>query len=55
MYGNESLPQIYPLETGKKLKIVTYNIWFEAHNAKNRFFNLLKLLEDSDADFICLQ
>ena len=35
--------------------MLSYNIWFEEHNADNRNQCILKLLEISNADFICLQ
>lgn len=37
------------------LTMYTQNIWFEDHNQEERFENLLKMIEESNADFICLQ
>jgi len=37
------------------LKVVTYNVWFDAHNFDARAEHLFRMLESSDADFICLQ
>lgn len=37
------------------LTLLTYNVWFEAHNSQNRYNCILRMLAKSDADIICLQ
>ena len=37
------------------LSVLTYNIWFDGYNSTNRYNCILALMEDSQADFICLQ
>lgn len=34
---------------------MSQNIWFEAHNMKERYEILLQMMKESRADFICLQ
>ena len=36
------------------LKILTYNIWFN-FVTQERMAEILKIIEKSDADFVCLQ
>jgi hypothetical protein len=51
---DEDIGQLKSLST-KSLTLYTHNIWFENFNFSERNENLIKLIEDSDADFICLQ
>ena len=39
----------------KNLTFLTYNIWFDKQNHIERYKTILKMLEDSKTDFICLQ
>lgn len=46
------------LDQGKavqSISFLTYNIWFESHYQVERYTVLMRILEQSDADFICLQ
>ena len=36
------------------MKILTYNVWFE-QTQPERLDAVLKIIEEADADFICLQ
>jgi len=38
-----------------QLKFITYNIWFDKHNFNERGIEIRKLLEEGNADFVCLQ
>ncbi|CDW71855.1 UNKNOWN [Stylonychia lemnae] len=42
-------------ETVKYISFVTYNIWFESFYKRERYQVLLRMIEQSDSDFICLQ
>ena len=37
------------------MKFMTYNVWFDDFKRDERFAVLMQMIEDSDADFICLQ
>ena len=39
----------------KGLTVVTYNVWFSKHRQRERALSLFSILENSDADVICLQ
>jgi len=39
----------------KNLSFYTHNIWFGKKNEDERFKNLIQMIWDSDADFVCLQ
>ncbi|CAI2370911.1 unnamed protein product [Moneuplotes crassus] len=39
----------------KSLTFYTQNIWFESHNAAERFETLVQMALDTDADFVCFQ
>jgi len=58
-FGRWQIAELEPKElqvTGiTQLKFVTYNVWFDKHNFNERGAEIRKLLEESDADFICLQ
>lgn len=41
-------------QLGGELRVLTYNIWFE-NVTEYRLSHVLKLIQDSGADFICLQ
>jgi tyrosyl-DNA phosphodiesterase 2 len=43
------------LFSGKSLKFITYNIWFNEFNFEARSKEILKLCEKKDPDVICLQ
>lgn len=56
--ANSKLQTVLPQKLANplsKLTFLTYNVWFEYFNENNRVPCLLKLLEASEADFICLQ
>jgi len=38
-----------------EVSVLTYNVWFESFYRKERYKVILKMLEQSNADFICLQ
>jgi len=38
-----------------QLTFVSYNVWFEPHNFEERGVELRKIMQESNADFICLQ
>jgi tyrosyl-DNA phosphodiesterase 2 len=38
-----------------KISFLSYNIWFEEHNWKNRTTAILELLQQNNSDVICLQ
>lgn len=42
-------------EVAENLKFMTYNVWFEDHFVEQRYSVIMKMIKDSDADFICLQ
>ena len=33
---------------------MTYNVWFEDHFKEERYQVIMQMIEESDADFICL-
>ena len=37
------------------VRIVTYNIWFEHIHQQGRMESLIKVIEEQDPDFLCLQ
>jgi endonuclease/exonuclease/phosphatase family metal-dependent hydrolase len=37
------------------LRFLTYNVWFEPHNFALRTVELLKIIQEQNADFVCLQ
>eukprot|EP00347_Sterkiella_histriomuscorum_P019482 403341465 len=39
----------------QNITMITYNIWFESFYRKERYAVILKILEKSKADFVCLQ
>lgn len=39
----------------KSLTFITYNIWFSNYMREERYTELLKLINETDADFVCLQ
>ena len=39
----------------KKVKILTYNVWFDNHNFWNRVKAILEIIKNSDANIVCLQ
>ena len=39
----------------RKLTILTYNVWFDNFYKHERYLVIMRILEQSDADFICLQ
>jgi len=39
----------------KSLTFCTYNVWFEPHNFEIRGIELRKIMQETNADFICLQ
>ncbi len=43
-----------PSPEATHLTFLTYNVWFEAHNIKERYQTVLQILRESKADFICL-
>ena len=49
--SKEAAMRIY----SKGLKVVTYNVWFSEHRQRERAVSLFGILDDSDADVICLQ
>lgn len=56
--ANSQLQAVLPQKISNsisKLTFLTYNVWFEYFNENNRVPCLLKLLDTSEADFICLQ
>ncbi|CAM5998743.1 unnamed protein product [Sphagnum balticum] len=56
--ANSQLQTVLPRKLSNalnKLTFLTYNVWFEYFNEENRVPCLLKLLNTSEADFICLQ
>lgn len=51
------VPELIPiiLFPANTIKFITYNVWFEQFNFKERMEELNEIFEKSDADFICLQ
>lgn len=41
-------------EQTESLKFMTYNVWFEDHFIEQRYAVIMKMIKDSNADFICL-
>lgn len=39
----------------RKLTILTYNVWFDNFYKHERYLVIMRILQQSDADFICLQ
>ncbi len=39
----------------KEVKILTYNVWFDSFNREKRYQEILRLVEESHADVVCLQ
>ncbi len=54
-WGNVSLSEVDTPITQKELSFITYNVWFEPHNFKNRINSLFMIFEKYSPDFICLQ
>ena len=53
----DNLPAIDEEKLGGKVELIsmlTYNVWFEHVYRKERYEVILRILEDSKADFICL-
>ena len=38
----------------KSMRCLTYNVWMDDFNREERFKAIMKIIVDSDADFICL-
>lgn len=54
-WGNISLLDYEIPITKSELSFITYNVWFESHNFKNRINALFLIFEKYQPDFICLQ
>ncbi|CAD8140525.1 unnamed protein product [Paramecium octaurelia] len=39
----------------KEISFLTYNVWFEKHNFNERVIEILKIIQQSNCDFVCLQ
>lgn len=37
------------------MKCLTYNVWFDDFNKEERYQVIMQMLQESDAEFICLQ
>ncbi|KAL4506002.1 hypothetical protein ABPG72_013763 [Tetrahymena utriculariae] len=53
--GFQKVGQDVNLTGVEKLKFISYNVWFEKHNFKERNLELRKIFLKFDPDFICLQ
>eukprot|EP00347_Sterkiella_histriomuscorum_P002487 403367959 len=42
-------------EDKTEIKVMTYNVWFDDHFRDERYQVIINMIEQSDADFICLQ
>lgn len=49
MYG------VNTLNKKNKMKILSYNIWFDNFNRTERLFSLFEVIEKNDPDIVCLQ
>jgi endonuclease/exonuclease/phosphatase (EEP) superfamily protein YafD len=38
-----------------RLKVVTYNVWFDQESWKKRFNEILRLVKEQDPDVVCFQ
>ncbi|KAJ3081765.1 hypothetical protein HK102_002144 [Quaeritorhiza haematococci] len=50
-----TVPIAAPTRTTTTLKILTYNIWFDALTLRLRTPHLIQILEEQSADIVCLQ
>ncbi|CAD8046685.1 unnamed protein product [Paramecium sonneborni] len=39
----------------KEISFLTYNVWFDKHNFNERVIEILKIIQQSNCDFVCLQ
>ncbi|CAK92582.1 unnamed protein product (macronuclear) [Paramecium tetraurelia] len=39
----------------KQISFLTYNVWFEKHNFNERVIEILKIIQQNNCDFVCLQ
>ena len=39
----------------EKVSVLTQNVWFDSYRQAERYQVIMRILEQSDADFICLQ
>jgi hypothetical protein len=44
-----------PLKKTQKLSFITYNVWFDSRQQKERAEALFKIIEKYEPDFVCLQ
>ena len=51
----EGFVQNFPVITEfVNLRIMTYNVWFDTHNDKNRFETIVVLILASNSNVVCL-
>ena len=43
------------LNRKEEIRVLTYNIWFERTEQRDRIDSIIQVILDADADFVCLQ
>lgn len=52
---NSDLQKFPVIQEFSNLRIMTYNVWFDAHNKDNRYEAIIQMILMSNANVVCLQ